>query len=152
MAWCLIKHEEQLCCYITTAYAYIVRTLFDFAILHKYSHWDLKIPCYIRRPLAGILNLWEVNEDKGAGLWCNFLSTSPRKFPGDPTAYELGYSWGRDVCFYFRTGLQWTPHCSNTESKKPFKPSGYYMYHPLQHTKTLHSAHSVSVCSVWFSQ
>jgi hypothetical protein len=34
----------------------------------------------------------------------------------------------------------------------PLKPSGYYMYHKLQHTKTLHSAHTVYLCSVWFSQ
>jgi hypothetical protein len=25
----------------------------------------------------------------------------------------------------------------------PLEPSGYYMYHPLYHTKTLHSAHTL---------
>jgi hypothetical protein len=28
----------------------------------------------------------------------------------------------------------------------PLKPSGYYIYHPLYHTKTLHSADSVYLC------
>jgi hypothetical protein len=28
----------------------------------------------------------------------------------------------------------------------PLKPSGYYMYHMTQHTKSLHSAHRVCCC------
>jgi hypothetical protein len=31
-------------------------------------------------------------------------------------------------------------------SISPLKRSGYYMYHPREHSKTLHSAHTVYLC------
>jgi hypothetical protein len=34
----------------------------------------------------------------------------------------------------------------------PLKPSGYYIYDVLQHTKTLHSAHGEYVCVPYGSQ
>jgi hypothetical protein len=37
--------------------------------------------------------------------------------------------------------------CSFETHFNPLKPSGYYMYHLLSHTKTLHSAHT-SICVV----
>lgn len=35
---------------------------------------------------------------------------------------------------------------------RPLKPSGYHIYHLLQHTKTQHPANSLFVCFVSFSQ
>jgi endoribonuclease Dicer len=37
------------------------------------------------------------------------------------------------------------------EHVNPLKPSGYYMYHLLYHTKTLHSTHTVYLCVLYGS-
>jgi hypothetical protein len=37
-------------------------------------------------------------------------------------------------------------HYFKGDTLNPLKPSGYHTYHLLQHTKTLHSAHTVYLC------
>jgi hypothetical protein len=43
-------------------------------------------------------------------------------------------------------GTHGVVYCLTTLDINPVNPSGYYMYHLLEHTQTLHSAHTVYLC------
>jgi hypothetical protein len=47
---------------------------------------------------------------------------------------------------YYKICSIFLPIRSIATAINPLEPSGYYTYHLLQHTKTLHSAHTVYLC------